>query len=210
MSFVPQNYNDSKSENDSSLRKSATREKLINFILACYHENFSQEAAAMVINLNAINEIYLLATDYSIELSKAKKQALIFRAAYTLEYIYFNHHELFKPHIENFINDFPLCNNESAKRHFTKIMADLLSDHIPTVEQMNKIGESASAWIIKPKVKVAVKIGSMAVLKLLYPHLPWLRDMWKDLNIIATSNATPAIQVRIKRDWGQKIIRHNK
>lgn len=174
---------------------------LIELMSSRFYEDFAATTSAQVIQIGAVEDLYQLATDYSLELPKSKKQATIFRSAYTLEYIYFNHRELFDPFIERFCNDFPSCENESAKRHFAKIMTDLLKHHTPTTKQMDAIADAAANWISKPKTKVAVIIWAMSILKALRNKVQWINDIWEDIEAVATKNLTPGVLVRLKRGW---------
>ena len=126
---------------------------------------------------------------------------VIFRSAHTLEYIYFNYHNLFTPFQERFLIDFTLCQNSSAKRHFSKIMADLLKQNTPNLDQIESIAEVAANWVADPKVRVAVKIWSMSILKILRPKVAWLNEIWEDLEAMMINNATPAIEDRLRRGW---------
>ena len=175
--------------------------ELIELMSNRFYENFSAIASAKVLEMGAVDVLYQLATDNSLQLPKSKKQAVLFRSAYTLEYIYFNHRELFTPFIERFCSDFSSCKSESAKRHFAKMMSDILKYHTPTTEQMESIAETVACWISDPKTKVAVKIWAMSILKSLRNKVEWIDDIWNDLENVVTQNATPGILLRLKRGW---------
>ena len=166
-----------------------------------FYEDFAVITSVKVVEMGAVDVLYQLATDNSLQLPKSKKQSVLFRSAYTLDYIYFNHRELFTPFVERFCSDFSSCENESAKRHFAKMMNDILKYHTPTTEQIELIAEAVAGWISDTKTKVAVKIWAMSILKALRNKVAWIDDIWDDLESIATQNATPAILVRLKRGW---------
>jgi len=174
---------------------------LIELMSGRFYKNFAATSSAKVVEMRAVDNLYQVATDNSLELPKSKKKAIIFRSAYTLEYIYFNHRALFNPFIERFCDDFSCCENESAKRHFAKIMTDILKHHTPTTKQMESIAHAAVNWISEPKTKVAVKIGAMSILKVLRNKVQWIDDIWDDIEAVATQKLTPGVLVRLKRGW---------
>lgn len=177
------------------------RDLLIELMLLRYCKDFVGNTAAKVIELNCVDELYSLATDNTLALPRVLKQQVIFRSAYTLEYIYINHPNLFIPFRERFLTDFVLCQNSRAKRHFSKIMTDILSHHTPQMKQMESIAETAAEWVSDPKVRVAVKIWAMSILKTLKPKVEWLDEIWLDLEEMMKNSATPAVEVRLKRGW---------
>ena len=177
------------------------REELIEIMSSRFYENFAAITSTKVVELGAVDVLYQLATDNSLQLPKSKKQSVIFRSAYTLDYIYFNYRELFAPFIERLCSDFSSCENESAKRHFAKMMCDVLKYHTPTTEQIELIAEAVAGWISDPKTKVAVKIWAMSILKVLRNKVAWIDDIWDDLESVVTQNATPGILVRLNRGW---------
>ena len=177
------------------------RDVLIELMLERFYKDFAATSATKVIELDGVGELYSIATDNALALPKTQKQNVIFRSAYTLEYIYFNNPDLFIPFREKFISDFNLCQNSSAKRHFAKMMADLLKYHTPTMEQIESIAETAVSWIAEPKTRVAVKLWSMSILKIIRQKVSWLDDIWEDLEAVMINNTSPAIEVRFRRGW---------
>ncbi len=179
-----------------------TREEIIELTANRFYKEYAATTAARVIELGAVTELYALATDVDLEhLPAAKRRNTVWRSAYTLEYIYFNHYELFSPFREQFIVDFTHCKNPSAMRSFAKVMADMLKRHTPTQQQMEEVAQCAAEWVADPKVKVAVKVWSMSILRTLRPHIAWIDDVWEDMETLLKNNSTPAIEVRFKRGW---------
>ncbi len=175
---------------------------IIKILSERHYHNFVECASTKIIELDAnIEELYKLATDQDLNMPKAQKQNIIFRSAYILEYIYFNYPDLFYPFIERFICDYPNCKNASAQRHFTKMMADLLKKHKFNGEQINFIAEATTLWVSDPKTKVAVKVWAMHILNILKSDLLWLSEIWNDLEELMKNDASPAMLVRIRRNW---------
>ncbi len=166
-----------------------------------FYADFAALAAAQVIEMGAVQELYALATERVEILPTAKKRTVVWRSGYIVEYIYFNHRELFEPFREQFMSDFTSCTNQSSMRSFSKMMADILKYHLPTAEQQETIAVCAAEWVVNPKVKVAVKVWSMSILQTLRPNIEWIEEMWEDVETMLTNNATPAIAVRLKRGW---------
>lgn len=184
------------------MTREAKVEKIIELTANRFYKDFAATTAAKVIELDAVGELYFLATNIGLDdFSPKQKSNIVWRSAYTLEYIYFNNRDIFAPYIKQFIRDFTKCDNPSAMRSFTKIMADILKYHKPTFEQMDNIAQCVANWVADPKVKVAVKVWSMSILRSLRPHILWLDDIWEDMEAFLINNSSPAIEVRFRRGW---------
>lgn len=132
-------------------------------------------------------------------MTKPQRDKLLFRAAYTLEIIYFEHHELFEKFTEHFCDDFANCTNSSAKRHFGKMMAHLLLSYTPQQSQSYAIAEAAAGWILEPKVRVAVQIHAMEILFLLRGQVDWIPELLEEIIETLSRDTSPAITVRLRR-----------
>ncbi len=166
-----------------------------------FYSDFAASAAARVIEMNAVAELYALATEEIATLPTVKRRAVMWRSGYILEFIYFHHRELFEPFRKRFMSDFTRCTNPSSMRSFSKIMADILKYHRPTADQQEAIAQCVAEWVADPKVKVAVKVWSMSILQTLRPEIEWIEEIWEDIVAMLTNNSTPAIEVRLKRGW---------
>ena len=167
-----------------------------------FYKDFAPTTARQVIGMeDGVAKLYDIATDNGLDLPTPLKRNVLFRSAYTLEYIYFNYPEHFTPFRERFYIDFCNCENPSAKRHFAKMMADILKHHSPTIEQTEAIAETSADWISNPKIKIAVKIWAMSILRILRPNISWVDEIWEDLEMSLQKISTPAIEVRRKRGW---------
>ena len=177
------------------------QEAIIELTGSRFYSDFAASAATRVIEMNAVTELYTLATEEVTTLPTAKRRVVMWRSGYILEFIYFHHRELFEPFKERFISDFTNCTNPSSMRSFSKMMADILKHHLPTAEQQEAIAQCAAEWVSDPKVKVAVKVWSMSILQTLRPEVEWVEEIWEDIVTMLTNNPTPAIEVRHKRGW---------
>ncbi len=176
---------------------------IVRELLSQNYHNYAAEASAKILALSGgMEQLYAIATDTSVPLSNKKAQQLTFRAAYTLEYICFNHAEIFAPYLERFMEDFPHCVNHSARRSFAKSMAHILKSHTPTQRHAEAIAQSAALWISEPNTKVAVMVWSINVLALLRPRIEWLDDdAWSDIEAVIMKSPSPALECRKRRGW---------
>lgn len=173
---------------------------MVTRLLNHFYTDFAASEAKVVIEKGEIEQLYLFATGIlSEDLPKTKQKVITFRAAYILEYIYFNHNALFKPYKEAFFTDFPNTTNNSAKRHFTHIMRDILSKETPQRDICNNIAEACVEWIIEPKVRVAVQIGAIEILILLKKEVDWIEESLPMILEPITRNPSPAIMARLRR-----------
>ena len=97
--------------------------------------------------------------------------------------------------------DFPACADPSARRHFAKVMADLLGRYSPGRRDMERIAEAAARWAVEPGAKVAVKIWAVEVLKHCRRRVGWVQEVWDDIVETMAHDATPGIEVRMRKNW---------
>lgn len=183
-----------------------TKESLTELLSERFYENFAIQTAAIVIANDAVDVLYDIATSANIDCTKSDKKKIIFRAAYTLETIFFNHRELFAPYTERFFNDFHSCTNESAKRHFTKMMCEILKHQTPTQQQIELICQSCVDWCIDPKVRVAVKISAIKIIIHLREKTDWIGDILPEIIDIVERRSTPAMDCNLRRWRDGRIV----
>lgn len=173
-----------------------TREDLIHLLTGNFYDDFARTIATKVVEENLVDELYSLAVS-EIHLPKAQKEKLLFRAAYTLEFIFFNERMLFKPYENRFFYDFINCTNNSAKRHFTKIMIHLLKKSVPS--DCDAIAEKCAEWAVDPVIRPAVKIGAVEVLFLLRERVVWIDELLPEIIELLELKNRPSLECRIKR-----------
>ena len=179
-----------------------TEADLIRLLSERFHGNFADETARRVRDAGAVDLLYEVATAPHPELPGPVRQKVLFRGAYVLERIYFDAPEAFMPRAESFCRvDFAACANASAQRHFGKIMADLLGRFTPQVRDLERIAEAAARWAVDPGAKVAVKIWAVEVLKHCRQRVGWVQEVWDDLVETMAHDATPGIEVRMRKSW---------
>ena len=109
-----------------------TETDLVKLLSERFHENFADETARAVLGADGVELLYDLVAFRHGELPKPVRHKVLFRGAYVLERIYFTVPERFMPRAAAFCRrDFPACADPSARRHFGKIMADLLGRYVP-------------------------------------------------------------------------------
>lgn len=79
--------------------------------------------------------------------------------------------------------------------------ADLLGRFTPEVRDLERIAEAAARWAVDPGAKVAVKIWAVEVLKHCRQRVGWVQEVWDDLVETMAHDATPGIEVRMRKSW---------
>lgn len=118
-----------------------------------------------------------------IDLTFHEDKQMGFRAAWILENIYTLHQERFLPSAGYFLTKFPLQNNMSARRHYSKILA-LMTKKNASLEIKNIIidsntgilAEIAFSWLIDKQVPVAIKSHCLNILANLSIQHSWIKD----------------------------------
>lgn len=179
-----------------------TEADLVKLLSERFHENFADEAARAVLGADAAELLYDLVTSRHGELPKSVRHKVLFRGAYVLERIYFAARGCFMARAEEFCRrDFPACADPSARRHFGKIMADLLGRYDPGPEALERIACAAAEWAVDPGAKVAVKVWAVEVLCRCRGRVGWVAESWDDIVAAATIDATPGLASRLRNSW---------
>ena len=104
-----------------------TEAELIKCLSERFYSDFADTVARRVRDADAVGLLYEVVTSRCEGLPRAVKHKVAFRGAYVLEKIYFDAPDSFMPYAGLFCRtDFPACADPSARRHFAKVMADLL------------------------------------------------------------------------------------
>ena len=179
-----------------------TREELAARLTGDFGAQFADRVASDVLRADAVGLLYALATEPCTGLSATERHKLSFRSAYVLERIYFGAREQFEPFVDRFCRvDFHACTDPGARRHFGKIMADLLSRFSPAPEIWDTIAATAAEWAVAPAAKVAVRIWALEILKVCRARVAWGADTWGDLVEMQLDASTPGISARLRNSW---------
>lgn len=146
-------------------------------LAARFCEDFAETMARRVLEADAVATLYAVATGPAGSLPRPLRAKVAFRSAYVLERLYFRAPERFMPHADLFCErDFAAASGMSARRHFGKIMADLLLRFRPSDGTLGRIAEAAAEWAVDPSSPVAVKVWALDVLDRCRAGLPgWRR-----------------------------------
>ncbi len=182
-----------------------TRQELIALLSDRFAEGFAEATAARIgSDEAAFALLYDLATRPDASLRAAARHTLTWRAAYTVETLYFASPARLAPFAERFCRiDFEACADPGARRHFGKIMAHLLAHHDPGAETLERVAESAAAWVVDPKSRPAVRIWAMEVVKQCRGRVAWVDTAWEDLVATLSRDGRPSIAARMRGSWRQ-------
>ncbi len=184
-----------------------TKQDIISLLLEDFYERFAEQSGKRIIETNSVSALFELTedcanhSDYLKTYNREVLKRIEFRAAYVLDYVYFYDFNLFKPFIKRFVTLFPLITNESTKRHFCRIMADILikGRYIAEQWEYEAVASACVDWIINSKVRVAVQIWAIECLFLLQSKVLWVREILDDILDNLSVNPSPAMVVRLRR-----------
>lgn len=121
--------------------------------------------------------------DDLLEISFHKKKELAFRAAWMLEYIMVDKPAKFSSYVPRLLELLPRQKNQSAMRHYTKIISLFTAKNAdPVYKQLcedidfDPVIEVLFAWLVEPEVLVATKVHCMQSLANLVPRYLWIKD----------------------------------
>jgi len=210
-----------------------TKNDIISLLLADFYERFAEQSGRRIIETKSLGALFELLDD-SIRYSFSKKldksqgksqyksivpqanylksinnddlRKIEFRAAYVVEFIYFSNIQLFEQYFKQFFTLFPFVTNESAKRHFAKIMADILINgkYVATQSEYEAIASSCIDWLINKQVRVAVQIWAIECLFLLQHNVDWVKEILDDVLDNLSVSPSPAMVVRLRRWFGKR------
>ena len=161
-------------------------------LAARFCEDFAETMARRVLEADAVATLYAVATGPAGSLPRPLRAKVAFRSAYVLERLYFRAPKRFMPHADLFCErDFAAASGMSARRHFGKIMADLLLRFRPSDGALGRIAEAAAEWAVDPSSPVAAEAE--------YALEAVVAETWDDLLETLAREATPGIACRVGR-----------
>lgn len=191
------------------MQSQLSKTEIIDLLITGFYEDFAKSIRDILVSRESVSVLLSLVNDItndessSAYLNKYKKQKgqIEFRSAYVLEYVYFYNSMYFIDFYPLFFNLFPKVQNESSKRHFGKIMADIIKNrrYTGSNEQYEAIATACIEWIINDKVRVAVQVWSIETLILLKNKVPFVNEILEELLEQLTLNPTPGMVVRLKK-----------
>ena len=138
---------------------------------------------------------------------KTERDKMAFRCAYLFETLYFKDKNIILFFKNDFAELFSSVTNESAKRHFGKILTDLLKNNILifSEEEYELLAETVASWAVAPHTRVAVQIWAFEILLLLREKANISEETIHYLLEIFAQDSSPAMQCRLRR-WRGKIV----
>jgi hypothetical protein len=135
-----------------------------------------------------------------------KRQQIVFRSAYIFEKLYFSNPAILKHPKLDFLELVFMVKNESAMRHFSKILTDALEKGIInlTEEEEDQLLSLLTLWCTEPKIRVAVKVWAYEAIIHISKKNKTAQEVLRGLLDLFLENPGPAILSRMKK-W-QKII----
>lgn len=135
-----------------------------------------------------------------------KRQQIVFRSAYIFEKLYFVHPEILIHPKLNFLELVFIVKNESAMRHFSKIIADALERGIIRLTEQDEFQllSVLTLWCTDPKIKVAVKVWAFESIMILSKKNNTAQECLRGIMDLFLENPGPAIRSRMKK-WHKFI-----
>jgi hypothetical protein len=135
-----------------------------------------------------------------------KRQQIVFRSAYIFEKLYFANPEILLHPKLNFLELVFIVKNESAMRHFSKIIADALERGIIklTEQEEFQLLSVLTLWCTDPKIRVAVKVWAFESIMQMSKKNNTAQECLRGILDLFLEDPGPAIRSRMKK-W-QKII----
>lgn len=128
---------------------------------------------------------------------------LEFRVAYVFENLYYFENKFFESYYSLMISVFSKVSNESTKRHFSKVMSDILAKDraLNKIKQCDceLIAATCIDWIINQKVRVAVQVWAIECLIYLKKRVTWVPDLLDDLLLKLSFYPSAGMKVRLKK-----------
>jgi hypothetical protein len=139
-----------------------------------------------------------------IDLSFHQDKVVAFRISWILESVFFQFQPCFMDHLNYFVDKYPLQNNDSCRRHFTKIMMEIsLFEATDPSRDWTAVIESTFKWLTEPKAPVAVQANCLDILYNLKEKDDWIAEELRFQTEFILRDGTAAIQSRGKRVLAQ-------
>ena len=138
---------------------------------------------------------------------KLEREQNAFRCAYLFETLYFKDKNILFYLKDDFAKLLSAIANESMKRHFGKIVTDILQDNVMlfSEEDYELLAQTATSWIVAPHTRVAVQIWAFEILVLLREKAKINEEIIGYLLDFFSQDSSPAMKCRLKR-WKKKGI----
>lgn len=152
------------------------------------------------------------AGEYSLEslidLCLHRNKQLAFHAAWLLENVVLQDISLLSTHLSYFLAKLPHITNDSVRRHFTKILCEVLTryrkktlgkeaEYLLEWVDTEPLVTACFEWLIDERVGVAVKVYCMDCLYYLAQKHAWIQDEFVP-TVMSIDPVTPALAARTR------------
>ncbi|OFX80341.1 MAG: hypothetical protein A2X17_00460 [Bacteroidetes bacterium GWF2_41_61] len=186
-----------------------SKTEIVDLLISDFYKDFAKNIRDILISRESVPVLISLMIDIVnknsgltlISSFKKHREKIEFRSAYILEYVYFYDCNFFNDFYPHFFNLFPKVQNESSKRHFAKIMTDILKNrrYTGSNEQYEAIASACIEWIINDRVRVAVQVWSIETLIMLRSKVPFVTEILEELMNQLSFKPTPGMVVRLRK-----------
>ncbi len=147
------------------------------------------------------------ALKYLIDMSFHHDPQIAFRAAWILECAFDFSKDCFVVCWPDFFSAYLKQNNNSCRRHYTKIMMGLSERRSGYLDQydLSNLVEVTFEWLIDPETPVAVQVNCLDILFNLSNRYDWIADELKAQIVFLLKDGTAAMQSR-----GKKLLKKMK
>jgi len=138
---------------------------------------------------------------------RTEREQVAFRSAYLFETLYFKNKNILLFFKDDFAELLSMITNESVKRHFGKILTDLLKNNILNFSEneYDLLAETVASWAVAPHTRVAVQIWAFEILLLLREKANISEETISYLLEILAQDSSPAMKCRLQR-WKKREV----
>jgi hypothetical protein len=195
-----------------------TKAQFVDQFLKYFEEGFSERNASEIQNqnlqsllVNIMRDVIMYNPknlvfqsdeyDYLRIKKKQEREQIAFRSAYLFETLYFRDKNIihfFKDDFSQFISE---VINESAKRHFGKILTDILKNNLLSFskDDYELLAQTVVTWAVAPHTRVAVQIWAYEILILLREKANISEETIGYLFEIFAKDCSPAMKCRLRK-----------
>lgn len=201
------------------------KEQFVDFFLICFDIGFAKRMSAEIkkqnlqellvdVMKNAIlfhsknPEIQSEEYDFLRQKKKTEREQISFRSAYLFETLYFQNRNILSLLKNDFAKLLSAITNESMKRHFGKILTDILKNNliIFSAEEYELMAQTVASWAVAPHTRVAVQIWAFEILVLLREKAKIDEETIGYLLEIFSQDSSPAMKCRLRR-WKKRFFK---
>ena len=201
-----------------------TKEYFVQHFLTRFEKDFAEKMATEIQKqglqnqlVNVLREVIrfnLKSSEFQSEeydflktRKRTEREKIAFRSAYLFETLYFKDKTILLFLKNDFAELLSEVTNESVKRHFGKILTDVLKNNILifSENEYELLAETVASWAVAPHARVAVQIWAVEILLLLREKANISEEIIGYLLEILAQDSSPAMKCRLRR-WKKRGI----